>query len=263
MSLTGTPPSGNRRSTEAARCSPPIPSSSKSAANATNASDNNAERARPATLDPPTSCRGTGAQSTPWVGTFESLVTAARHVDAPGDRVVGWTVAGRVVRPLEVKLANHLAEWCGGVAGDGRLDVGVEREPPLASLLAGWRRPHGVSFADQPPCLHRCADSGADRPLGQPRRGRQFAQVDAVPNGPEHVRPHRQRRQADRPAPRCSYSCVTVTSACASSAFMGNLMACRHSMLRPRAPPSLAKCQQNTRRSGTPNTAACQSTIAP
>jgi hypothetical protein len=44
-----------------------------------------------------------------------------------------------------------------------------------------------------------------------------------------------QRRQADRPAPRCSYSCVTVTSACESSAFMGNLMACRNSTLRPRA----------------------------
>ena len=54
-------------------------------------------------------------------------LTAARHVDAPGDRVVGWTVAGRVVRPLEVELANHLAEWCGEVAGDGRLDVGDER----------------------------------------------------------------------------------------------------------------------------------------
>ena len=117
MSLTDTPPSGNRRSTEVARCSPPIRSSSKPAANETNASDNNAERARPATLDPATSCRGTGAQSAPWVGTFDSLLPAPDTCTPP------------------------VIEWSAGPCRSGSAATrGKTGEPPRRLLLRSRRR---------------------------------------------------------------------------------------------------------------------------
>ena len=106
---------------------PADPSSSKSAANATNASDSNADRGSRPTLEPvdvvpqdrrPVLPHGSAPSS--------RSRPPPRRVDATGDRVVSGAVASRIVRPLKKELANDLASGAARSTGKDASNVDVE-----------------------------------------------------------------------------------------------------------------------------------------